>query len=106
MVKVLIVDSDQQVALDYGGYLGQFGYEVEQALDGEEGLEKVRKNKPDIIISEIELPKLDGISLLEILKKDGLPWLKGGVYEAKAHLFYYFLGICPDNDYFAFYCLF
>ena len=71
MIKVLIVDSDRQAALDYGGYLGQFGYEVEHALDGEEGLEKVKKNKPDIIISEIELPKLDGISLLEALKKDG-----------------------------------
>lgn len=70
MVKVLIADSNKQAATDTGGHLRHMGYEVDYALDGKECLKKVNKGKPNIIISEIDLPNLDGISLLKKLKKN------------------------------------
>ncbi len=45
-------------------------YEIIEAADGEEGLKKSFEHIPDLIISDIMMPKLDGIKLCEILKKD------------------------------------
>jgi len=69
MIKVLIADSDERSASDTGGHLRHMGFDVDYALDGEECFKKAKKNKPNVIISEINLPKLDGISLLKALKK-------------------------------------
>lgn len=46
------------------------GYEVMTAADGEEGLAKVREFKPDLILLDIMMPKLDGISVVRTLKQD------------------------------------
>lgn len=50
--------------------LGANGYEVVAAADGEEGLEKARSLKPDLILLDIMMPKLDGISVVRLLKED------------------------------------
>ncbi|TIL81308.1 MAG: response regulator, partial [Mesorhizobium sp.] len=46
------------------------GYEVVTAADGEEGLAKVRSLRPDLILLDIMMPKLDGISVVRMLKAD------------------------------------
>jgi adenylate cyclase len=46
------------------------GYEVVTAADGEEAIEKARQLSPDLILLDIMMPKLDGISALKILKQD------------------------------------
>ncbi|CAN7415344.1 DNA-binding response OmpR family regulator/GGDEF domain-containing protein [Rhizobium tibeticum] len=46
------------------------GYEVATAADGEEGLAKVHDLKPDLILLDVMMPKLDGISLVRLLKQD------------------------------------
>jgi DNA-binding response OmpR family regulator len=46
------------------------GYHVESAGDGEEGLRRAREIKPDLILLDIMMPKLDGISFVRELKKD------------------------------------
>lgn len=46
------------------------GYEVVLAADGEEGLEKARELRPDLILLDIMMPKLDGIQVVKILKND------------------------------------
>lgn len=48
------------------------GYEMATAADGEEGLAKARSLKPDLILLDIMMPKLDGISVVRILKADVL----------------------------------
>ena len=48
------------------------GYEVSTAADGEEGLAKAQDLKPDLILLDIMMPKLDGISVVRILKEDVL----------------------------------
>jgi class 3 adenylate cyclase/AmiR/NasT family two-component response regulator len=46
------------------------GYEVVTAVDGEDALEKTRTHEPDLVLLDIMMPKLDGISALKILKQD------------------------------------
>jgi adenylate cyclase len=50
--------------------LSAHGYLVATALDGEEGLAKARAEKPDLVLLDIMMPKLDGIAVLKLLKRD------------------------------------
>ena len=46
------------------------GFEVRVAVDGLEGLELAREEKPDLIVTDLQMPRLDGFGLLEALKAD------------------------------------
>ena len=50
--------------------LGMEGYEVVTALDGEQALHKVKSDKPDLVVLDIMMPKLDGYETCKILKTD------------------------------------
>ena len=68
--KILVVDDEIYIVhiLDFS--LGMEGYEVLTALDGEQALEKARAEKPDLIVLDIMMPKLDGYETCKILKAD------------------------------------
>ena len=67
---VLLVEDDNFLANIYKTKFEMEGFKVSVASDGEEGLEAVKKKKPDIILLDILLPKMDGFIVLEHLKKD------------------------------------
>lgn len=69
--KVLIVD-DEFYVRDMVACALEDEYIVLQASDGEEAIDLARRQKPDLIIMDIILPKLDGISVCSILKTDRL----------------------------------
>jgi CheY-like chemotaxis protein len=69
-VRVLFVEDDASVAQMYRLKLELDGYEVDVAGDGVVALEKARASHPDIIFLDIRLPKLDGLGVLEALRKD------------------------------------
>jgi two-component system alkaline phosphatase synthesis response regulator PhoP len=70
MKKILIVE-DEQFLLDmYKIKLEREGFKVVTAFDGEEGLKVTRKEKPDLILLDIVMPKLDGYKFLEEVRKD------------------------------------
>lgn len=50
--------------------LTEEGFEVEEAIDGEEGLEKIKKNKPDLILLDLLLPGINGYDVLSRVKRD------------------------------------
>jgi two-component system alkaline phosphatase synthesis response regulator PhoP len=66
--KILVVDDEIYIVhiLDFS--LGMEGYEVVTALDGEQALEKVAQQKPDLIVLDIMMPKLDGYETCKALK--------------------------------------
>lgn len=68
--KILLVEDDTVILRILSERLRKEGYDIFVAEDGEEGLEKVKSLKPDLILLDLILPKLDGISLLKKIKKD------------------------------------
>jgi DNA-binding response OmpR family regulator len=68
--RVLVVDDEPDLIriLEFG--LKAAGYHVETASDGQEGLKKARELKPDIILLDLMLPKLDGYKVCRLLKFD------------------------------------
>jgi len=68
--KILIVDDEEKIVKAYSEYLSSHGYEVFDASDGEEGLAKIKEMKPDIILLDIIMPNMDGITMLKNLKRD------------------------------------
>jgi len=70
MAKVLIVEDEEMISRNLADKLRGEGYSVVTAADGEEGLDKLRAEHPDLIILDIMLPKLDGLSLCRIIRRD------------------------------------
>ena len=68
MIKVLLVEDDESWRNLYSKVLRNNKYEVETAVDGEDSFIKIDSFRPDIIILDIEIPKLNGIEVLKILK--------------------------------------
>lgn len=68
--RVLVVDDEADLIriLQFG--LEAIGYQVETASDGQEALKKAREIKPDIILLDLMLPKLDGYKVCRLLKFD------------------------------------
>lgn len=69
--KILYIDDDDFIRKDAIEYLRFHCNHVYEAFDGKDGLEKFKKFKPDIIITDIKMPKLNGIEMIkEIRKRD------------------------------------
>ena len=68
--KILLVDDEAALVEMMKMRLEANGYEVISAYDGEEALEKAKKEGPDIIILDLMLPKLDGYKVCRLLKFD------------------------------------
>jgi signal transduction histidine kinase/DNA-binding response OmpR family regulator len=69
--KLLIIDDDHEM-LSYLKHELSFEYEVLTATNGEEGRDKAMQENPSLILSDVMMPKLDGIELCELLKKNDL----------------------------------
>jgi CheY-like chemotaxis protein len=67
---ILIIESNQTNADLMVYLLNYYGYQTIIATDGEEGIALAKQHKPDLIISEINLPKLDGYEVAKILKNN------------------------------------
>lgn len=70
MTKILIVDEDTDVLRLLRVKLNAAGYEVSRARDGKEALVQVEKEQPEIIITELLLPDINGLDLLVQLKAE------------------------------------
>ena len=68
--KILLVDDEKDLVETVSFRLKAFGYEVIPAYDGKEALEKAKKEKPDLIILDLMLPKIDGYKVCRMLKFD------------------------------------
>ena len=68
--KVLVVDDEQSIVTLLKYNLEQAGYEVITALEGEEGKQKALDEKPDLIVLDLMLPKMDGIEVCKQLRQE------------------------------------
>jgi CheY-like chemotaxis protein len=69
-IKILIVDDEEYIRSLYTEVFTKEGFQVEEANDGLEGLEKATKNVPDILFTGIIMPRMDGFTLIDSLKKN------------------------------------
>lgn len=65
---ILIVEDDEDLNLLYRLYLKGESYKILQALNGQEGLEKIEAQKPDLIILDMIMPVMDGEEFLKKLR--------------------------------------
>lgn len=67
--KILVVDDDPGIRELLSGILSQEGHAVEVVQDGKEALLKVRKESFDLVLTNLRMPRMNGIQLLEGLQK-------------------------------------
>lgn len=65
MAKILIIDDEKSIRSTLKEILEYEKYEVDEAVDGQDGIDKISKKKYDIALCDIKMPKLDGIEVLE-----------------------------------------
>ncbi len=69
--KILVVEDEKQTRKLLAGRLKREDWDILEAGDGEEGLKVVGKEKIDLILLDIYMPKVDGLTVLETLNKGG-----------------------------------
>jgi two-component system, chemotaxis family, response regulator PixH len=67
MKKILIVDDELHVILLLKQYLERTGYSVSTALNGEQALTRIAEQIPDVLITDVQMPKMGGIELCETI---------------------------------------
>jgi two-component system OmpR family response regulator len=70
MAKLLLIEDDSETAEEIAAELADCGFEVEWAANGIEGLDKARALRPDAMIVDRLLPGMDGLTVIEALRKD------------------------------------
>jgi len=70
MARILIIDDDDTVRLSLKMLLEDAEYEVAEADDGEAGLDRMRENPADLVISDIFMPKKEGIETIDELRRE------------------------------------
>ena len=67
--KILIVDDEKNIVDILNHNLKREGYETVQAYDGEEAVEKTKSEKPDLVLLDVMLPKMDGFSVCKTIRQ-------------------------------------
>ncbi|MCK4524955.1 MAG: response regulator [Candidatus Andersenbacteria bacterium] len=68
--KILIIEDEKVLSELLEKKIKEDGYEVFIAMDGEEGLELMKKEKPDLVLLDIIMPRMDGFRVMEEMNKD------------------------------------
>lgn len=71
--RILVVDDSALVRLYYGDILEKAGFEVVQAINGLEAIEKALADRFDLLIVDVNMPKMDGLSFLRELRRSAGP---------------------------------
>ncbi len=69
--KILVVDDESSIRLLLSDILSSEGFEVTEAKDGQESLEKMEQTHFDLVITDIRMPRLDGFAMLDRMEKAG-----------------------------------
>lgn len=72
MKKILIIEDDKFLRELIVRKLNQEGFETSEACEGEEGLKKIKEEKPDLVLLDLILPILDGFEVLAKIKEDSI----------------------------------
>lgn len=68
-IKVLLVEDEQSLAMILSDTLEAQGFEMRTAGDGEQGLRMFEEQKPDILVADVMMPKMDGFEMVRRIRK-------------------------------------
>ncbi len=68
--RILLIDDEPHVIMVIKHFLLKSGYEVETAVNGLEALKRVSQQMPDVIVTDIQMPKMNGLDFCEQLRSD------------------------------------
>jgi len=68
--KILVVEDDKFLRELISRKLSDEGFDITQAVDGEDGIEKIKEVKPDLVLLDLILPSIDGFEVLSRIKED------------------------------------
>ncbi len=68
--RILVVDDEVDLVDVLATHLEHDGFEVLKALDGKEGYEKAQTHKPDVVILDLRMPRMDGFQVCRLIKFD------------------------------------
>ena len=71
--RILVIDDASLVRMYYRDALERAGYEVQEALNGLEALEKLHGAPVDLLIVDVNMPQMDGLTFLKVLRRQALP---------------------------------
>lgn len=69
-IKILIVEDEKALLMVLADKFRRHGFVVYEASDGEEGLDSAKKNRPELIILDLVMPSMDGLTMLKKLRED------------------------------------
>lgn len=69
MEKILVIDDEKPTLSMFRLFLGAYGYQVFTAENGSEGIELFKKERPPIVLTDIKMPGIDGLTVLKQIKK-------------------------------------
>ena len=69
-VKILVCDDERHIVRLIQVNLERQGYQVTTAFDGKEGLEKIRSEKPDLVVLDVMMPYMDGFEVLKTIRRE------------------------------------
>ena len=67
-ITILVIDDDPDIRLTLRVYLEDSGYTVCEAGDGKEGIEIFNNRRPDIVVTDLRMPKMDGFGVITAIK--------------------------------------
>ena len=71
-IRVLVVDDDPRLVMAMSDVLAAEGYETKTAQNGEVAIRQLASFSPDVMLLDMEMPKMDGFDVLRWLKKNGI----------------------------------
>ena len=80
-VTILVIDDEKIIHESCGRVLQEEGFEVETALSGQEALEKLKKKRYNLVLSDIKMPGMSGVETLEKMKKRDPRYYSSNVYR-------------------------
>ena len=69
MVKILVIDDEEGIRSLLDTLLGRKGYEVVLADGGRKGLEFFRRERPDVVVLDLKMPEMDGVTVLKEIRR-------------------------------------
>ncbi|MBL8040583.1 MAG: response regulator [Chthonomonas sp.] len=69
-LKVLVCDDERHIVRLIQVHMEKAGYQVVTAYDGKDGLEKIRAEKPDLVVLDVMMPYMDGFEVLKNLRRE------------------------------------